>query len=82
MVRVRKSSFEWRKYLQHSFTSIGGDLSISGITRIDISVACSSLLLDLSLLSNLSTSVRVLPGTTATAKMGILQNQLPPILES
>ena len=47
---------------------MAGVLSVSGAAGGVLLVAESPLLFNLSLRSNLSTRVRVLPGTTATAK--------------
>ena len=50
-------------------------LSVSGTATPVLLIAGSPFLFDLSPRSNLSTRVRVLPGTTATAKMEIFKDQ-------
>ena len=68
---MQKLKFEtWKKDIL-KLTIMAGVLSVSGTTGGVLLLAVSPLLFNCSLRSNLSTRVRVLPETTATAKREI-----------
>ena len=73
---MQKLKFEtWRKDTL-KLTIMASVLSVSGTAGgVLLLVAKSPLLFNISLCSNLSTRVRVLPGTTATAKGEISKGQ-------